>query len=172
MIKRHSALAALMSLAAMACMSAAQPALAQNGPVRIAVEGQFPPFNYLDANGQLQGFDVEIAEALCAAMKVECELVVQEWDQMIPGLLDNRYDAVVSSMSMSAERREKAAFTGRYYDSPSVFITPKDSDLKSFTPADLADRTLGVTLATSQEAFARDLYATSAITVFGSSPEL
>lgn len=173
MTRRRSALAALMALAAMASMAAfPQVSMAQDGPIRIAVEGQFPPFNYLDANGQLQGFDVEIAEAVCAAMNTPCELVVQEWDAMIPGLVDNQYDAIISSMSMSAERREKAGFTGRYYDSPSIFITAKDGDISAFTPADLAGRAFGVTLATSQEAFAKDLYATAEITVFGSSPEL
>jgi polar amino acid transport system substrate-binding protein len=147
-------------------------AYAQEGPVRIAIEGNFPPFNYLDANGELQGFDVEIAQALCATMKVECELVVQEWDQMIPGLVDKEYEAIVSSMSMSAERRKQAAFTHRYYDSPSVFITARTSELRAFSPQDLAGQKLGVTLATSQLAYAQDLYASSDITVFASSPEL
>lgn len=147
-------------------------ALAQDGVIQIAVEGNFPPFNYLDANGHLQGFDVEIAEAVCTAMKVECTLVVQEWDQMIPGLLDNQYDAIISSMSMSAERREKAAFTSRYYDSPTIFVTRKGSDMRSFSPADLTGVKLGVTLETSQEAFAMDRYTDAAISVFGSSPQL
>lgn len=147
-------------------------ALAQQEPLRIAVEGNFPPFNYLDANSQLQGFDVEIAQALCASMQVQCEMVVQDWDQMIVGLVAEEYDAIISSMSMSAERREKAAFTQRYYDSPSNFITAKNAELSSFTPQDLSGRKLGVTLSTSQLAFAQDHYADSEIVVFNSSPEL
>lgn len=149
-----------------------QAADAQDGPVRIAVEGKFPPFNYLDSNGDLQGFDVEIAHALCAAMQADCELVVHAWDRMIPDLIGGQYDAIVSSMSMSAERREQVAFTGRYYDSPSVFIATKTSDLKAFSPEDLKGLKLGVTLATAQLAYAQDLYAGSEVTVFASSPEL
>ena len=150
----------------------ATPSRAAEEPIRIAVEGKFPPFNYLDANGELQGFDIDIAEALCASMKAECTLMVQDWDEMIPGLIEQQYDAIVSSMSMSDERRETAAFTQRYYDSPSNFITAKDSGLRSFTPEDLAGRRLGVTLSTSQLAYVQDNYAKSEIVVFGSSPEL
>ena len=149
-----------------------QGAHAEDAAVRIAVEGKFPPFNYLDTNGDLQGFDVEVAEALCAAMGKPCDMVVQEWDEMIPGLLDGEYDAVVSSMSMSAERREKVAFTSRYYDSPSIFITAKTSSIAAFEPEDLKGRRLGVTLSTSQEAFARHFYGDAAIVVFNESPEL
>lgn len=163
-------LAVIAAVAGLATIPAA--VVGQETPIRIAVEGNFPPFNYLDSNGALQGFDVEIANALCTAMSAECELVVQEWDAMIPGLLAKEYDAIVSSMSMSDERREKAAFTTRYYDSPSIFITDKGSDLAAFSPEDLAGRKVGVTLATSQLAYAEELYSGSDITVFNSSPEL
>ncbi|MDB5614470.1 MAG: Amino acid transporter [Devosia sp.] len=166
--------ASIMSgLIASICICAApQSAHGQSPTIRIAIEGNFPPFNYLDSQGDLQGFDVEIANALCASMAAQCELMVQDWDAMIEGLVDNKYDAVVSSMSMSAERREKAGFTSRYYDSPSVFITGKASSLQSFEPSDLTGTRLGVTLSTSQEAFVKNLYSGSTITVFGSSPEL
>ncbi|KQT44180.1 amino acid ABC transporter [Devosia sp. Leaf420] len=163
---------ALGILAAVSILAAPPLALAQDNPIRIAIEGQFPPFNYLDTNGKLQGFDVEIADALCAAMKAECEYVTQDWDEMIPGLLDDKYDAIISSMSMSDERRAVADFTERYYDSPSIFITNKQSDLEAFAPDDLAGKSIGVSLATSQEAYAKSLYGRSDIKVYGTSPEL
>jgi polar amino acid transport system substrate-binding protein len=157
---------------AMALALAPHHAAGQDETIRIAVEGNFPPFNYLDANGQLQGFDVEIATALCAEMNVQCTMVMQPWNEMIPGLDRGEYDAIVSSMSMSAERREQAAFTQRYYDSPSVLLTAKTSPLDDFTPAGLAGKTLGVTLATAQMAYAEHAFAASNIKVFPSSPEL
>lgn len=150
----------------------AQDAQAEGRTIKIAVEGKFPPFNYLDSNGELQGFDVEIARALCDAMHSPCELVVHAWDDMIPGLLNSQYDAIVSSMSMSAERREKVAFTARYYESPTIFITGKTSPIQAFAPQDLSGQRLGVTLATAQEAFAQHFYGDASIVVFGSSPEL
>jgi polar amino acid transport system substrate-binding protein len=140
--------------------------------IKIAVEGVFPPFNYLDSNNQLQGFDVEIAKALCEAAKAHCEFVVQEWDGMIPNLLAKRYDAIISSMSMSLERRQKVAFTQRYYDSPSVFIVRKGSELRSTKPADLKQVKLGVTFSTAQASYVEKFYGDAKTTIYPSSPDL
>jgi polar amino acid transport system substrate-binding protein len=173
MKKQKGFIALCWILAAIAASSAqTQPAAAAGPDISIAVEGNFPPFNYLDANGDLQGFDVEIAKALCDAMQRRCDFVIQPWEEMIPGLLDSDYDAVVSSMSMSAERRELVAFSARYYDSPSVFITGRTSELRIFDAEGMEAHRLGVTLSTAQEAYAEHFYAHVPIVVFGSSPEL
>ena len=143
-----------------------------NDTIRIAVEGAFPPFNYLDSANQLQGFDVDIAKALCDAAALKCEFVIQEWTTMIPGLLDKRYDAIISSMSMSSERREKVSFTQKYYDSPSVFIARKGSEIAGSDPAELKNLKLGITAGTSQEAYVKRFYQKVATTVFQASPDL
>ena len=144
----------------------------ESNSVRIAIEGAFPPFNYLDSSNQLQGFDVDIARALCKAANLSCELVVQEWTGMIPNLLAEDYDAIISSMSMSAARREQVAFTTRYYDSPSVFVVRKGSEIAGIAPADLKNARLGVTSATSQEAYIKATYPDITATIFESSPDL
>lgn len=143
-----------------------------SGTVRIAVEGAFPPFNYLDSKNQLQGFDVDVAKALCDEAKLKCEFMVQEWTGMIPSLLAGRYDAIVSSMSMSAERRQKVAFTRQYYDSPSVFIVRKGSAIAGTSPDDLKSVKLGVTAETAQESYAKNFYGSVATTVVHESPDL
>ncbi|WP_244530271.1 transporter substrate-binding domain-containing protein [Rhizobium sp. NFR07] len=139
---------------------------------KIAVEGIFPPFNYLDSKDQLQGFDVEIAKALCESAKLTCDFVVQDWDGMIPNLLASKFDAIVSSMSMSAERKQQVAFTDRYYDSPSVFVVQKTSAIKTTDAEGLMKAKLGVTLSTSQASYAEDHYPHLDRVVFQSSPEL
>lgn len=145
---------------------------AQEASIKVAVEGIFPPFNYLDSNNTLQGFDVEIAKALCGVARLDCEFVVQDWDGMIPNLLAKKYDTIISSMSMSAERKEKVTFTARYYDSPSVFIVQKTSPLKRMQASDLIGKKLGVTSSTSQASFANDHYSSVERIVYPSSPEL
>jgi polar amino acid transport system substrate-binding protein len=145
---------------------------AQERTIKVAVEGIFPPFNYLDSNNDLQGFDVEIAKSLCETARLTCEFVVQDWDGMIPNLLAGKYDAIISSMSMSAERKQKVAFTNRYYDSPSVFIVQKTSPLKDMEAADLVGKKLGVTSSTAQASFASKSYIDVERVVYATSPDL
>ena len=147
------------------------PAMAEERRnVRVAVEGAFPPFNFLDSNQELQGFDVEMAKALCQAGKLDCEFVVQEWTQMIPNLIKKRYDAIISSMSMSAERRAKVAFTDRYYNSPSILVKRKDSVIPDLDR--LHTLRLGVTTSTAQEEYARRFYGDVETVIFDASPDL
>ncbi|NKX29897.1 transporter substrate-binding domain-containing protein, partial [Rhodobacteraceae bacterium R_SAG6] len=83
-MKKQSIIAAAMLL------STAQMALAED-KLRIATEGAYPPFNNVTADGGLVGFDVEIAQALCDKIKRDCEIVAQDWDGIIPGLVNNKY---------------------------------------------------------------------------------
>ena len=73
----------------------------QAQPLRIAMEGQFPPFEQIDATGQLRGFNVDIAQALCQAMAVECQLLRFAWDDLIPALDTQRADLILASMSIT-----------------------------------------------------------------------
>ena len=109
-------LAAVVSTAALF----AAPAMAET--LRVGVEGAYAPFSKKEADGTLSGFDIDIAYALCAELKRECELVEQEWDGMIPALIANKYDAIVASMSITEDRKKKVDFTEKYYDTPSRFI--------------------------------------------------
>ncbi len=122
----------------------AVPVFAQD-TIRIATEGAYPPFNFIDASGEVQGFDVEIANALCEEMDANCELVTQGWDGIIPGLIAGRYDAIIASMSITPERQEAVSFSEPYYSNKLQFIAPTDSD---FGPADAAGSTVGAQRAT------------------------
>lgn len=97
--------------------------------LRIATEGAYAPFNMVNAQGQLEGFDVDIARALCAEMKVECEIVAQDWDGIIPGLRAKKYDAIVASMSITKERQRVVEFTERYYSNVLAFVAPKGGNV-------------------------------------------
>lgn len=111
--------------------------------LRIATEGAYPPFNFVDASGELQGFDVDIARALCARMEVECEITAQAWDGIIPGLNAGRYDAIVASMSITPARLEAVNFTQPYYQAGAVLVAPADSDILPDADS-MANRVIGV----------------------------
>ena len=128
--------------------------------VRIGTEGAYPPFNMIDKNGDLQGFDVDIAKALCKASGVTCEFVVQDWDGMIPGLLAKKYDAIIASMAITAERQEKVAFTEKYYMTPAKFVAKKGAGI-AITPKGLKGKTVGVQRGTTHENFVRDKFGKS-----------
>ena len=104
---------------------------AQAEKIRIATEGAYAPFNMIDESGELKGFDVDIANALCAQMQADCELVAQDWDGIIPGLLTRKYDAIIASMSITEERLRVVDFTDRYYSNVLAFAAAKERDLKT-----------------------------------------
>ncbi len=131
----------LAAAAAAAAIALSTPASAET--LRIATEGAYPPFNFVDASGELQGFDVDIAKALCAAMEADCEITAQAWDGIIPGLNAGRYDAIVASMSITPERQEAVNFTEPYYQAGAVLVGPVESDIMP-EPEALAGKLIGV----------------------------
>lgn len=139
-------------------MLASGPALAQE-KLKIATEGAYPPFNSISPDGKLVGFDVDIANALCAQMKASCEIVAQDWDGMIPALQAGKFDAIVASMTITEERKQKVSFTNKYYTTPLALIASKDSDLASTEPAALAGKTVGAQSSTTQSIYADEVYA-------------
>ena len=115
---------------------AAGAAAADGMKIRIATEGAYPPFNFVDKDGKLQGFDVDIANALCEQMKADCTIVAQDWDGIIPGLLARKYDAIIASMSITDERKKKVDFSDKYYKTPARCVGRKGAGIE-ITPAGL-----------------------------------
>lgn len=122
-------------------------AQAQDKPpvIRVAVEGAYPPFNYMDSNNQLQGFEVDLLKALCDAMHTTCMPVQHDWDGIIRGLLSHEYDAIMSSLEVNERRENRIAFSHPYYRVPVVFIGSQDSTVKAITPEVLAGLRIGTT---------------------------
>ncbi|MDG4889957.1 MULTISPECIES: transporter substrate-binding domain-containing protein [unclassified Mesorhizobium] len=133
--------------------------------IKIATEGVYPPFNYVDG-GKLTGFDVDIANALCEKAKLKCEIVTQEWDGMIPGLVAHKYDAIVASMNITDERKKKIDFTAKYYDTPAKFMAPKEAKVTDIAPAALKGKAIGVQGSTTQQNFLEAKYKDSTIKTY------
>jgi arginine/ornithine transport system substrate-binding protein len=128
--------------------------------LRIGVEGAYPPFSSVTPEGELVGFDIDIAMALCEEMQAECTLVQQDWDGIIPALLARKYDAIVASMSITEERKQKVDFTKKYYQTPARFVAKKGSDVE-ITPEALEGKKVGVQRATIHDSFLTDNYGDS-----------
>lgn len=129
------------ALAATALTSVA--ALAQGQKVRVGVEGNYPPFSMISPDGKLSGFDIDVANAVCAEMKAECTLVQQEWDGMIPALNVKKFDMIVASMTITEERKKAVDFSDPYYDVPSRWVA-KEGAFKEATPESLKGKTIVV----------------------------
>jgi len=125
--------------------------------LRFATEGAYPPFNYVDADNKLHGFDIDITHALCEQMKVECTLVAQDWEGIIPALMAKKYDAVVASMIDTEERRKKIAFTDHYYRTPLSVAVAKDSPITD-AQTDFKGYTVGAQSSSTQAIYAEDVY--------------
>ncbi|MEM0900851.1 MAG: ABC transporter substrate-binding protein [Pseudomonadota bacterium] len=134
--------------------------------IKIGTEGAYPPFNQLEADGTLVGFDIDIANALCEEMGAECEFVTSDWDGIIPGLLAGNYDAIIASMSITEERLEVVDFSNKYYNSPPALAVPKDSDITEATDAALAGKTIGAQSSTTHSTYAEELLSSASTTLY------
>lgn len=145
-------------------------AAAQAETLRFGMDGNFPPFTKVSSDGKLSGFDVDIANALCNAMKVTCELVSQDWDGLIPGLNVSKYDAILSSMSITDERKKAVDFTNKYYHTPIWLVTKPGAKAD---PDAFKGQRIGVLRASTQERFAKDTWgkAGAEIVAYGKLPE-
>ena len=99
--------------------------------LKMGIEAAYPPFNNKDASGNVVGFDKEIGDALCAKMKVDCTVVTSDWDGIIPALNAKKFDFLISSMSITDERKQAVDFTEPYYSNKLQFIAPKDKEFKT-----------------------------------------
>jgi len=107
--------------------------------IKIGTEGAYPPWNSKDASGALIGFEVELANELCAIMGHECTIVEQDWDGMIPALLMRKFDVIMAGMSITAERQKTITFSNGYADEVAALAVMKGSSLEGMkTPAGIS----------------------------------
>ncbi len=139
--------------------------------LRIGVEGAYPPFSSKTASGELVGFDIEIAMALCDQMGRKCELVEQDWDGIIPALLAKKYDAIIASMSITEERKKRVDFSEKYYNTPAKFVAPENSGL-SDTKESLAGKRVGVQRGTVHQCYMEKIFPDSELVLYGTQEDV
>ncbi|MDS1139340.1 transporter substrate-binding domain-containing protein [Pusillimonas sp. SM2304] len=117
--------------------------------LKIGTEGGYPPWSMVDAAGKVSGFDADVGNALCKELNADCRFVVQAFDSLIPSLDANRFDLIISGMSVTPERGKRIAFSIPYAVEDALFVLPKDSELISAGSAEdifkgLSGKTVGV----------------------------
>lgn len=117
------------SFALVAAAGGAAPLAAQE-TLTIGTEAAYPPFAYVLPSGEMTGFDIDIANALCAEMEMECEISNLAFDGLIPALTSKKIDAIIASMFITEDRLKAIDFAGPYYLTPALFIGPEDADLE------------------------------------------
>lgn len=134
--------------------------------LRFATDANYPPFNYRDQDGQLTGFNVDLAKAICEELVVRCEVNPLGWEQLLPSLADDQSDAVIASLAITPGNLQIADFTNSYYATPAKFVVRAGSAVISVKPEDLEDLTIAVVKGTAHEAFINDFFPESEIMPF------
>lgn len=127
--------------------------MAQGKDLKVAIDPTYEPFTFKTPDGKPAGFDVDIANALCEQIKRTCVFVEQPWDGMIPGLQAKKYDVIISSMSITEDRKKAVDFTDKYYNTGSRIVVKKDVKLDD-SLAGLKGKKIGVLKGSTQEKYA------------------
>jgi arginine/ornithine transport system substrate-binding protein len=144
---------------------------AQSEKLRVGVEGNYPPFSMIAPDGKLQGFDIDIANAVCAEMKVECTFVQQEFDGIIPALNAKKFDLIVASMTITEARKKSVDFSDPYYDVPSRFVA-KQGAFADHSPASLKGKKIVVLRNSPRAAYLAENYKESEVVLAGKETEV
>lgn len=123
--------------------------------IRFATSATYPPFESLNSDNQIVGFDIDLAKALCQQMKAECSFTNTAFDSLIPSLKFRRYDAVIAGMDITAERSKQVDFTQPYYANSAIVIAPKG---KFSAIGDLNAKRVGVENGTTHQKYLQDTH--------------
>jgi lysine-arginine-ornithine-binding protein len=139
--------------------------------LKVCAEGAYPPFSLTTESGDLEGFDIDIANAICDEAGMTCEITATEWDGIIPALLEKKCDAIIASMSITPERKERIDFSEKYYNTPAKFVARADTDLVD-TPEGLEDAVVGVQRGTVHQDFMEAKFPDVELKLYGTQDEV
>jgi polar amino acid transport system substrate-binding protein len=166
-VRRPARLRAAALLAALAAQAGAGPTgdrVMHAGVLNDALLTTYPPFGFINSNNVLDGFDVDVARAFAAKLKVKLNLVTPAWETVVAGEWRGRWDICICSMSPTAERARVLSFPVRYYSSPAVLVVHRD-DQRIKSAADISGKRVGVGMGSSYEN-----YVNKALVIAGGAP--
>lgn len=145
----------LVAMAFIASLSTAQAQSSRN--LIIANEGGFPPYNMTAADGTVQGFDVDIGNAICQLIHAQCTFVTNEWSGIIPALLSKKFDVILGAMGITEERKKRVIFSDPYGITYSEFGVVAGKEF-AITPQTMATKVIGVQQGTTNAAYLEKTY--------------
>lgn len=146
------------------CAAASFSALADGSTLKFGLEAQYPPFESKSATGELQGFDIDLGNAVCAAASVKCDWYDTSFDGLIAALQARKFDAINSAMNVTEKRRQAIDFTNVIYRVPTKLIARKDSGLLPTTES-LKGKHIGVLQGSIQESYAQAHWAPKGVDI-------
>lgn len=132
--------------------------------LRIGIEAAYPPFAFKTPEGNITGFDYDIGNALCEEMQVKCKWIEQEFDGLIPALKVRKFDAVLSSMTITEDRLKSVDFSKKYYHTPAKLAMKAGTEIKD-PLTDLKGKKVGVQRASIYDRYATDVLAPAGVEV-------
>ena len=134
--------------------------------VRIGMDATYPPFESVNPQGQIVGWEVDYATELCKRMKVTCTFQNQDWDGIIPALIAGKFDMIMSSMNVTPPRKEKVNFSDVYFSTPPVFIGLASNKSNDVSPEALKGKTIGTQSSTTFANYLEAYYKGSEVKLY------
>ncbi len=139
--------------------------------LRLGMDAAYPPFESVNSKGEIVGFEVDYAKALCERMKLTCTFQNQDWDGIIPSLMAGKFDVIFSSMNITAERAKRVLFSNMYYATPPVIATSASNKSDDVSPVALKGKTIGTQSSTIHANYLERFYKDSEIKLYPTQDE-
>ncbi|MEM8644668.1 MAG: transporter substrate-binding domain-containing protein [Pseudomonadota bacterium] len=137
--------------------------------IRFITDSDYPPFHYYDEVGALTGFNIDLAQAICDVLAVECEISATNWSSLMPAIETGQADAAIASIRITTEALKSADFTLRYYATPARFAAQADSEITDIRPETIEGLKIGVAKNSGHEAYLKAFFPGAAIAAFETS---
>ena len=126
--------------------------------IRFLTEFDYPPFNYAGPDGNPAGFNVELARLICEELKISCTIQLRRFDTLLQALAENRADAVIASLAVTPETRQRVDFSDPYYRATARFVERRDTALKDIVPENLEGKKIAVVAGTAHEQYLKTFF--------------
>ena len=134
--------------------------------IRFITDSDYPPFHYYDEVGVLTGFNIDLAQAICDVLEVQCEILATNWSGLLPALDAGEADAAIASIRITAEALKAADFTTRYYATPARFAARKENEITDIRPETIEGLKVGVVKETGHAAYLKTFFPDAALATF------